>query len=444
MDSDIQFGELEESLPERHLRPDQNRHYSVVSYNSPGAGDLPIFVDMDVMREMESHALSNTNVELGGVLLGGRYEDKDGNAFVLITDSLRAEHFEATKGSFKFTHETWSDITRKRDEFPEDMQMVGWYHTHPGWGVFLSGMDTFICDHFFNKPLDVALVIDPCQGERAFFQWTSQGSTRETRATGGFYLTASRFREPELEFFKAQLEGAIAMPSDPRYSGMPGAYPPPVVNIAQTPQNWLSVAVLGMLLMQFCVLALIAWRMLAPPDPATLAAAQLKEAQLKEERKFLDKIIGKLKVAPEGVVEELEEQRQENKDLELAHLGLRTHISEVEATNNKLEREKKRLTKDRKEALEVIAEWKDKGKAYQEEIEGLRNELKEYTGEEEEGESSTVWAWIKRWKWALSGAALLVLVAAAAAYAFYAPPEGEQMPVDDDVIEGPIDDPRDP
>jgi proteasome lid subunit RPN8/RPN11 len=41
--------------------------------------------------------------------------------------------------------------------------MVGWYHTHPDWGVFLSSMDMFICDNFFNK-LDVAYVIDPWRG----------------------------------------------------------------------------------------------------------------------------------------------------------------------------------------------------------------------------------------------------------------------------------------
>ena len=113
MDDEIHFGELEESAPQRQLRPDQNRHYAVVAYATPSGNDLPIYVDMDVVREMEAHALSNTNVELGGVLLGGHYEDEDGKPFVVITDSLRAEHYEATKGSFKFTHETWSDITRR-------------------------------------------------------------------------------------------------------------------------------------------------------------------------------------------------------------------------------------------------------------------------------------------------------------------------------------------
>src|SRR5262245_24827620 len=100
---------------------------------------------------MEEHALSDTAVELGGVLLGGHYEDEAGRPFVVVTDSLRARHYESTKGSFKFTHDTWSAISREREQFPAELQMVGWYHTHPDWGVFLSGMDMFICDNFFNK-----------------------------------------------------------------------------------------------------------------------------------------------------------------------------------------------------------------------------------------------------------------------------------------------------
>ena len=75
--------------------------------------------------------------------------------------------------------------------------MVGWYHTHPDWSVFLSGMDMFICDHFFNRPLDVALVIDPCRQDRGFFQWTGDADPR-VRRTSGFYLIASRFRRFEL------------------------------------------------------------------------------------------------------------------------------------------------------------------------------------------------------------------------------------------------------
>ena len=92
-------------------------------YGEPREDELPIFVDLDVLADMEQHALSDTSVELGGVLLGGRYVDADGRPFVVITESLRATHYESTKGSFKFTHETWSAITRQRQRFGAELQM---------------------------------------------------------------------------------------------------------------------------------------------------------------------------------------------------------------------------------------------------------------------------------------------------------------------------------
>ena len=52
-----------------HRRPDENKHFGVVPVFEPAEGDLRIYVDIDVMRDMEGHALSNTGVELGGVLL---------------------------------------------------------------------------------------------------------------------------------------------------------------------------------------------------------------------------------------------------------------------------------------------------------------------------------------------------------------------------------------
>ena len=89
MDDGIQFGEVEETAPEHKLRPDQNKHYAVVRYDRPGQEDLPIYIDVDALRDMEAHALSNTSVELGGVLLGGQYLDDEGEPFVVITDALR-------------------------------------------------------------------------------------------------------------------------------------------------------------------------------------------------------------------------------------------------------------------------------------------------------------------------------------------------------------------
>lgn len=261
MDADIQFGDVEEAGRSVQLRPDQNRHFACVAVHAPEERDLPVYVDIDVMRDMETHAISNTNVELGGVLLGGQYEDQDGNPYVVVTDSLRAEHYEATKGSFKFTHETWQQISRQREEFPEELQMVGWYHTHPDWGVFLSGMDMFICENFFNRPLDLALVIDPCRGDRGWFHWVN-GSTEKIRRCGGFFLIGSRFRQHELEHFAQRLEGIIDMAAEYGNSQIAGSIGggAPVINVSGAKDPGTGFGVLALCAMQFLFLALIAWK----------------------------------------------------------------------------------------------------------------------------------------------------------------------------------------
>jgi proteasome lid subunit RPN8/RPN11 len=208
MVDEIEFGQVEMPPQAARVRPDRDSRYAVVACGLPSPDDLPIFVDLDTLRDLEAHALSDTRVELGGVLLGGQYEDEERRSFVVIADSLRARHYESTLGSFKFTHETWADFTRQRAVLPEDWQIVGWYHTHPHWGVFLSEWDHFICAHFFSRPADVALVIDPCQDDRGFFQWTDM-TAQQTRRTAGFYVVAPRRRAVELHCLVAYLENRL-------------------------------------------------------------------------------------------------------------------------------------------------------------------------------------------------------------------------------------------
>ncbi len=298
VDDGISFGEVEHAAPEGALRPDRNRHFAVAEYGAPEEQDLPIFVDLDVLLDMEDHALSDTSVELGGVLLGGHHEDEEGRPFVVVTDSLRAQHYESTKGSFKFTHDTWSQITREREEFPAELQMVGWYHTHPDWGVFLSGMDMFICDNFFNKKLDVAYVIDPCRGDRGMFQWTGDPRHR-VRRTGGFFVTASRFRATELEHTVGELSGNMPVTTTSRGAAAGHA---PVIHLhqPQTPQPpWQGLAITGALALQLALVGLIAWKTLLPPAADHAAS---------------DKIV--------AAIEELEESRNRQQAAEIARQRL--------------------------------------------------------------------------------------------------------------------------
>ena len=49
-----------------------------------------------------------------------------------------------------FTQDTWEHIYQIKDRDYPDARIVGWYHSHPGFGVFLSDHDTFIHKNFFS------------------------------------------------------------------------------------------------------------------------------------------------------------------------------------------------------------------------------------------------------------------------------------------------------
>jgi proteasome lid subunit RPN8/RPN11 len=183
------FEEIRYREPVRRLRPDRDLHFACLTYHVPAPGNLPIFVDHRTADAMERHALSDTSVELGGILLGKECVDEaSGTQFVWITQALEAKHYANTQASFTYTHDSWEEITRERDRLFPDLDIVGWYHTHPSFGIFLSHHDLFIHQHFFVQPLQVAYVIDPVQQTRGFFQWHE----RRMVQVEGFYLTADR------------------------------------------------------------------------------------------------------------------------------------------------------------------------------------------------------------------------------------------------------------
>ena len=286
--TDIQFGDIERSSPATALRPDQDAHFAIRVIGNPRDDDMPIFVDLDVMRDMEAHSISNTNVELGGVMLGRQFTDAGGKPYVVVSESLRAKHYEATRGSFKFTHDTWSQISSDRRQFHPDLEMVGWYHTHPGWTVFLSPMDLFICNNFFNGPQNVALVIDPCNDDRGWFQWEQpkvqtddsappNATKNPPRRTGGFCLFANRHRTKSLDYFAGIYNKEPNMNIDPRYTsnGLPVAGEPSTngVPVIIDSRSAKSDSALWMVLgAQLLLILFLAWKTLSPAaDNGTIA-----------------------------------------------------------------------------------------------------------------------------------------------------------------------------
>ncbi len=347
MDADIEFGDVRARGPTTSLRPDEQHYYVVVATASIDPQDLPIFVDVDVMRELEQHAASNLDMELGGVLIGRQLIDPSGSPFVVVEDSIRASYYEATRGSFKFTHETWEQISRDRQRQPSSHQIVGWYHTHPGWGIFLSGMDKFICENFFNRPLDVALVIDPHANQRGWFYWTEQGTTRRCQS---FYLMAHRGREEELHRYVEALNERETMMTGLRSpSGRSSGAETTTFQLIERPQrtDWTVVA---LLMMQFLALLIVLLRMAQPyattADSSASIAGQTTQAtiqRLEVHNEVLKETLALLTNDPAGVQrmgEELSEARL-SKTYDTAAIA--SHVARIGEMERLLESNKNSL-----------------------------------------------------------------------------------------------------
>ncbi len=135
---------------------------------------VDILVNESAFRAAQSHAVSTLEHEVAGVLVGPHPEKQpDGRYVVHISDAIIAKYTRMQGASVTYTPESWRYVNDKLAEmYPdEEAVIVGWYHTHPGFGIFLSGMDRFIHQNFFTQIWHIAMVLDPLARQSGFFCW---------------------------------------------------------------------------------------------------------------------------------------------------------------------------------------------------------------------------------------------------------------------------------
>jgi proteasome lid subunit RPN8/RPN11 len=133
------------------------------------AGRAPEVAIVEAVRDqIDAHVAGDTKVERGGVLVG--IVDKM-TGRVDITGAVAATTAVGAVSSLTFTHETWDEVDAEMSHNYPDQEIVGWYHSHPHFGIFLSAYDLFIQENFFAEPWQVAYVVDPLLHKSGFFGW---------------------------------------------------------------------------------------------------------------------------------------------------------------------------------------------------------------------------------------------------------------------------------
>ena len=115
----------------------------------------------------------NTEIpEIGGIFMGKVYQHKSKNTYKVHTEQfvpINPEYHDVYR--FEFSKESIAkdlgDIQKKYT----DLILVGWFHTHPGHGLFLSKPDLRIHDSFFKESYQFAMEIDTISSrlDTAFF-----------------------------------------------------------------------------------------------------------------------------------------------------------------------------------------------------------------------------------------------------------------------------------
>ena len=127
-------------------------------------------IDAHVHRQIEEYAFQDRTKECAGLLLGT--VNVEGRSRVIsIQAFVPALGAECSRTDVAFTLEAWESMLIARDNKYAALRVLGWFHTHAGWGVFMSDSDLFVHRHYFPHPNMVAYVLDPTVGRDGFFYW---------------------------------------------------------------------------------------------------------------------------------------------------------------------------------------------------------------------------------------------------------------------------------
>lgn len=116
----------------------------------------------DAMTQAE-----NSSDEVMGLLLGRVVEDAATDRTVTLI--LASEPLHAAHGSQTRVHASAVSWQAAWPYLREDLPVIGWYHSHPGYGIFFSQTDRQSQRNYLSQPWQVGLVIDPTTGEAGAF-----------------------------------------------------------------------------------------------------------------------------------------------------------------------------------------------------------------------------------------------------------------------------------
>lgn len=163
-----------------------------------------VVMEAEVARKIRQHARTSMKAEVCGVLIGNTEHER-------MTVEACIAGINAAQGGahVTFTQDTWEHIYKIKDKEYPDHKIVGWYHSHPGFGVFLSEHDLFIQQNFFSNAQQVAWVYDPHTDEEGCFGWVG-GNIEKLSAIRVGYSQSVEINENDANADQEEMDDGVS------------------------------------------------------------------------------------------------------------------------------------------------------------------------------------------------------------------------------------------
>lgn len=160
-----------------------------------GEPSLSLFFSEEVLLNLEQFANLKSKGEHGGFLIGTirrrsnlQHYESFVERFVPIPQRKDVSRLVINRDHIRTVDRALKSRSRKE-------VIVGWIHTHPGFGIFLSDFDQNQHRRYFPEPWQIALVIDNFNGEKAAYYMVDN----ELKNIDSYSILHKREKEEEFE-----------------------------------------------------------------------------------------------------------------------------------------------------------------------------------------------------------------------------------------------------
>jgi proteasome lid subunit RPN8/RPN11 len=179
----------------------------------PEAAELRVYLLRKVKQHIEKHAAKSSPKECAGILFGHPFQTQDNIVFTIVSGALTVATPDAGHAHVSVDIEQLQvTIDKAKSKYPGQVP-VGWYHSHPGWGIFLSGTssepdaDMFVVNHVFPQKWQISIVADPISRGDNFGIFVSPHGKR----LAGYYIVSQKPFQVDLASRYLQLKEQLEL-----------------------------------------------------------------------------------------------------------------------------------------------------------------------------------------------------------------------------------------